>query len=253
MLRRRYLNYFPLSKGYGLGPAIAHLAKRENDSGDLIVAAEPILSWMASETGETCALNFVRGDQSEVVASAMGPHRLNYTMRSGDVAPLYATSGGKALLAHLPSEMFEEYLGRVAFERITPNTISSAGRLRTELEGVRASGFAYVREEFTPGIVGVATAILSRSGFPLASVNVATPVPRFDDAKKMLCEAALRRAAGTLQKKVQASVNAQGRQIGRHRCRLELRGGRVTSTLRSARPVVLRQRRDVACHPRQTR
>lgn len=209
LLQRGYLNYFPLSKGYGLGPAIANLAKRENDSGDLVAAAGPILAWMSSETQETCALNFIKGDKSEVVASVMGPHRLNITMRSGDVAPLYATSGGKALLAGLPEVMFEEYLSRVTFERVTPNTIISVEQLRADVAKVRDNGFAYVNEEFTPGIAGVAMAVVSPSGYPLASLNVATPIPRFDRDKKSLCENTIRRAVETLQKKIEASVPSQ--------------------------------------------
>ena len=204
LLQRGYLDYFPQTKGYGLGPAIAKLAKRENDSGDLITAAGPILAWMSSETKETCALNFIKGDKSEVVASEMSPQRLNYTMHSGDVAPLYATSGGKALLARLPEVMLDEYLARVTFEPITPRTIQSVERLRAELEAIRKTGFAYVTEEFTPGITGVAVPILSQSGYPLASLNVAIPVARFDAEKRALCEASLLRAAQMLQKKMEA-------------------------------------------------
>jgi DNA-binding IclR family transcriptional regulator len=203
LMKRGYLDYEPLSKGYRLGPSIAKLAKRENESGDIVAAATPVLSWMASETQETCALNFLKGDKSEVVASVMGTHRLNITMREGDVAPLYATSGGKALLAHLPDVMLDEYLSRVRFERVTSNTINSVERLRNELIDVRGTGFAYVYEEFTPGIVGIAKAILTSSGHAIGSLNIATPLPRFNNDKKALCETTLARAVSTLRAKVQ--------------------------------------------------
>ncbi|WP_320202175.1 IclR family transcriptional regulator (plasmid) [Agrobacterium sp. rho-13.3] len=202
LLQRGYLAYSATSKGYRLGPSIASLATKVHGNTDIIAAAGPVLTWMASETQETCAINLIKGDQSEVMASAIGPHRLNFTMRQGDVAPLYATSGGKALLAHLPSNMLEEYLGRVTFEKFASNTIDSVERLREELEQVRKTGFAYVREEFTQGIMGVSTAVLSASGYPLASLNIATPVSRFDLAKQKLCEETLARAATTLHRKV---------------------------------------------------
>ncbi len=207
LLQRGYLSYEPASKGYGLGPAIGKLARNERDSGDLIAAAGPVLAWMASETQETCALNFIKGDRSEVVASVVGPHRLNFTMRSGDLAPLYATSGGKALLAHLPQAMLDEYLARVTFEPVTPQTIVSADRLLAELDGVRKTGFAYVQEEFTLGIIGVGAAVLSRSGYPIASLNVATPVPRFDAEKRLLCEETLSRAVRMLQKTLERGAD----------------------------------------------
>lgn len=202
LLARGYLDYTPLSKGYRLGPSIAKLAKRENESGDLVAAAHSVLEWISRETQETCALNFLKGDRSEVMASVAGSHRLNITMREGDVAPLYATSGGKALLAHLPPVMLDEYIARVRFEQITPTTINTVGQLRDEIEKVRKTGFAYVREEFTPGIVGVARAVVTHSGLAIGAVNIATPVQRFSKDKQKLCEATLVRAVAMLQAKI---------------------------------------------------
>lgn len=198
LVKRQYLDYSPASKGYQLGSSIAKLAKRNHDNYDLISAGEDVLAWLSSETQETCALNFVKGDKSEVVACVTGPQRLNYTMRVGDTAPLYATSGGKALLAHLPLEMLNEYLERVDFEQITPKTINSAAHLIEELNAVRRTGTAFVMEEFTPGIAGVARPILSASGNPLASLNVAVPVARFDKNTRGQCMVALEKAVTLL-------------------------------------------------------
>ncbi|MEO3999368.1 IclR family transcriptional regulator [Mesorhizobium sp. CAU 1732] len=204
LVRRGYLNYVPSSKGYELGPSIAALAKRINESNDLVSIAQSALEWVTAETQETCALNFIKGDKSEVVACVMSPRRLLYHMRLGDMAPLYATSGGKALLAFLPAEMLREYLSRVALEQITPNTITSVKALENELEQVRAQGVAFVVEEFTPGIAGVARPILSASGHPLASINIAVPVARFDDAARDRCVATLAKAVETVSQRMRA-------------------------------------------------
>lgn len=202
LVQRGYLNYVPSSKGYELGPAIAELAKRSNDSNDLVEIAQSTLSWITAETQESCALNFVKGDKSEVVACVMSTRRLLYHMRLGDKAPLYATSGGKALLAYLPPEMLREYLSRVVFEQITPNTITNAEALHNELDRVRSSGVAFVVEEFTPGIAGVARPILSASGYPLASINIAVPVPRFDEALRNLCVLTLGKATEMISRRM---------------------------------------------------
>jgi len=203
LVRRGYLNYVPASKGYTLGPAIAALAKRSHEGQDLISAAQSILPGVVAEAHETCSLNILKGDKSEVVAAAMSPQRLHYTMRIGDTAPLYATSGGKALLAYLPADMVQEYFARVHFEQITPNTINSVTRLKEELEQVRAKGVAFVYEEFTPGIVGMARPILSASGYPLASINIAMPITRYNDKTRDLCLAALERAVIAIRQQCQ--------------------------------------------------
>lgn len=200
LVRRGYLIYRPASKGYELGPAIADLARRVGDSTDLVSVAAPVLSWITGETQESCALNFIKGDRSEVVAAVTSPRRLLYHMQSGDSAPLYATSGGKALLAHLPEEMRRDYLSRVVLEPITPNTITTIPALEAELADVRAKGYAQVVEEFTIGIAGVARPVLSASGFPLASLNIAMPIARFEDAARDRCLAVLEKAVADIRR-----------------------------------------------------
>jgi DNA-binding IclR family transcriptional regulator len=198
LVRRGYLTYLPASKGYELGPAIASLAKRVHYGTDLMSVADAVLSEVAAETRETCALNVLKGGRSEVRACVMSPRRLLYHMQLGDTAPLYATSGGKAILAHLPEEMRREYLAEVEFEQITGNTITTVERLEKELSDIRSSGYAFVMEEFTPGIAGVACPILNALGFPLASINIAVPTVRFDAALRATCMATLSKAVGSI-------------------------------------------------------
>lgn len=198
LVGRQYLSYTPASKGYEVGPAISRLARNARGGGDVVAIAQSVLEWVTSQTGESCALNVIKGDVSQVVAGVASPHRLLYHMRVGDSAPLYATSGGKALLAFLPDEMREEYLSRVTFERITPATIRTTAALRRELAKVRSTGIAFVTEEFTRGIAGVARPILDSTGHVLAAVNVAVPMVRFDEAARDHCVEILGIAATTI-------------------------------------------------------
>lgn len=194
LVNRGYLEYDPIGKGYFLGPAVVALGQRSAETRDLVEVAENVLAEIARTTSETCALNVLKGDHSEVMATANGTHRLHYSMRVGDMAPLYATSGGKALLAYLPDEMRQDYLSRVHFEAITPRTIGSVAALDNEIAEIRRGGVAFVTEEFTPGIAGMALPILSRSGFPLAAINIALPVARYDAELKQRCLTALETA-----------------------------------------------------------
>lgn len=194
LVGRRYLDYAPATKRYALGPALARLARQSHTGRGLVAIAEPILRTLTEATQETSALNLLKGDRSEVVCAALSPRRLLSTMRVGDTAPLHATSSGKALLAHLPADMRRDYLAHARFERITPRTIRSARELKTQLDKIARTGLAYVFEEFTPGIVGMARPILDDSGFPLAAVNIAMPATRFDSDSEKRCAAALERA-----------------------------------------------------------
>ncbi len=197
LVHRGYLSYVPESKGYELGPAIANLAKRVNDGTDLMSASRTVLPWVTSETQESCALNVLKGTLTEVKACVMGPNRLMYHMHLGDTAPLYATSGGKAILANLPVEMRKEYMAQVKFEQFTPNTITSVKRLEKDLAKARSTGYAFVTEEYTRGIIGVALPILNKLGFPIASVNIAIPTVRYNDGVRDLCLRTLAKAVDT--------------------------------------------------------
>ncbi len=203
LVGRGYLTYSPEEKNYALGPAVSSLAKRVGESRDLLDLALPALERITGLTKETSALNVLRGDRSEVIASQMSPQRLFYQMTVGDTAPLYATSGGKAILANLPTELLEDYLARVKLQQITPNTITDVDVLRQDLTNTRVSGMATVHEEFTPGIAGMAMPILGDSGFALASINIAIPVARLDDALRELCARALSDAVLGLRKQMQ--------------------------------------------------
>ncbi|APG95220.1 IclR family transcriptional regulator [Sinorhizobium americanum] len=202
LVRRGYLSYNSASKGYQLGPSVAKLAKRINEGNELMALAGPVLEWLTKETGETSALNVMKGDKSEVAATVIGAHRLTCTMRPRDEAPLYATSGGKAILANLPDEMIDEYCGRVTFEKFTAATVTSVPRLQEELREVRRTGIAFVYEEFTPGINGIAVPILTQAGFPLGSINSAIPVSRYTDEKRDQCVASLQKAVDDVRRQM---------------------------------------------------
>jgi DNA-binding IclR family transcriptional regulator len=184
MVARGYIDFSAVSSGYRLGEAFIRIAQRTGQTRTLLTLAAPILEELTEQTRESSTLNQLRGDQTEVIATVSSPLPLVSHMDVGDVGPLYALSGGKAILAAMPDPLIEDYLARVAFESITPKTISTAAQLRREIAQVRKHGVAYSLEEFTPGISGIGVAILSESGFPLGSLTLAIPTARFTQELK---------------------------------------------------------------------
>ena len=201
---RGYLDYSAASRGYRLGEALARLAGHASQGRRILAIVEPVLADITAATRESSAFNQLRGHQSEVVASVSSSQRLVSHMRQGDLAPLYATSGGKALLAFLPEAEREAYLRGVRLEAITPATIRSIKELRRQISMVRETGVATVTEEFTPGISGVAMPVLSTSGVLLGSINVAVPSVRFDAAAKERILRALNEALSKIEQSLAA-------------------------------------------------
>lgn len=178
---------------YRLGPKLGDLVRGGADEAHLAKLVQPILDDLSMVTNETCGFNVRSGDEVEVLATVSGRQALTYTMRTGDLAPLYAVSAGKAILAAMERDWFDGYLRRVTFEKFAANTIMSKERLEREVERAREEGFGVVDEEFTPGIVGTGM-VVRLGGEVVGAINVVIPAARFDAMAASLVRTQLRKA-----------------------------------------------------------
>lgn len=134
--------------------------------------AESVVTELAETTGH--ATNFLVRENDEVVyavrvepagESCSGP-------AAGEVVPLHATAGGKAVLAHLDGDERDGIVNRTGLPSYTGKTITDPSSLEEELQSVRDRRVAFDREEFVPGIQCVASPILDNDGRPLGAVSV---------------------------------------------------------------------------------
>jgi DNA-binding IclR family transcriptional regulator len=200
LLSRNFLERDPQTERYRVGAEVAELARKVQrpSLGDRVT---PFLRQLSLEMRETCGFYVRVSDSVEVVASAISTQALTYTMKVGMNAPLYAVSAGKIVLAELPAQELSQYLARVAFAPVTPHTVRSKTRLKKEVAKVKATGFAYSREEFTVGISAIATAVRSDSKF-YGAINLAVPTGRFTPGRDADFREALRRAAQFIAKEI---------------------------------------------------
>lgn len=167
--------------GYSLGPRLGELSGAVDTNLHLARLVDPVLDDFSRAINETTGFSVQRDDEVAVVATHISRHALTYTMNKDDLAPLYAVSAGKILLAQKDDAWISAYLERIVFQRFTPNTIQSRDRLLREIERARQDGFGLVDQEFTPGIVGIAAVVRSGSRI-LGAINVAMPSARADPA-----------------------------------------------------------------------
>jgi IclR family transcriptional regulator, acetate operon repressor len=188
--QRGFIARDPATDGYLLGPNAGRLAKAAPKP-SLGAQLAPFLHQLSRELNETCGFYVRRDDEVEVVASAISTQALSYTMKVGARAPLHAVSAGKIVLAELKAGRLTEFLGRLPLGPVTPRTIRSKARLKREIQAVRASGFAYSHDEFTPGITAIATAVRRQGAF-VGAINVAVPSVRFTPDRDVAFREALR-------------------------------------------------------------
>lgn len=200
LLSRRFLERDPQTEGYRLGAEVVQIARKAQrpSLGDRVT---PFLHQLSAEVHETCGFYVLRMDSVEVVASAISTQALSYTMKVGMNAPLYAVSAGKIVLSELGPDELSRYFDRVTFAPVTPHTVRSRNRLKKEIQDIKATGFAYSREEFTLGITAVATAVRSETKF-YGAINLAVPTVRFTPDRDANFREALLRAARIIAKEI---------------------------------------------------
>ncbi|RJG40597.1 IclR family transcriptional regulator [Mesorhizobium sp. DCY119] len=195
LLKRDWLAYNHQTKVYSLGPAFKRLAGREADRMNLAGLVAPVLQDLTDRLGESSAFNIPKSHRMEVVAAALGNQRLTSLLRAGDRTPLYATSGGKVLLAFSPLHVLNDYLSVLHMQEAGENgKVPSPEALKAQLDKVRAEGIAFSFDEWTVGITGVARPVLTGNGELLGSINFAIPSSRFTDKLGAQASDALLRA-----------------------------------------------------------
>jgi len=200
LLSRNFLERDPQSERYRLGAEVVEIARKVKRP-SLRDRIAPLLRQLSVEVGETCGFYVQVGDSVEVVASAISTQALSYTMKVGMNAPLYAVSAGKIVLSELRSSELSQYLARAPLAPVTPHTIRSKSRLKKEIAQVKATGFAYSRDEFTLGITAIATAVRSEAKFH-GAINLAVPTARFTPDRDADFREALRRAGQLVAKEI---------------------------------------------------
>ncbi len=200
LLSRNFLERDPQSERYRLGAEVVAIARKVKRP-SLRDRVAPLLHQLSQEVSETCGFYVRVGDSVEVAASAISTQALSYTMKVGMNAPLYAVSAGKIALSELGSEALSQYLTGATLAPVTPHTVRSKSRLKKEIAQIKATGFAYSREEFTLGITAIATAVRSESKF-CGAINLAVPTARFTQDREPSFREALRRAAQLIAKEI---------------------------------------------------
>ncbi len=163
---------------FALSPRVLELGYAYLSSLSLPEVAEPHLERLVSEVHESSSVSVL--DDGDVVYVARVPTSriMTVAINVGTRFPAYATSMGRVLLAGLPDDELDDYLAGAALTRLTPHTATSAHALRTEIERVRAQGWALVDQELEVGLRAVAAPISDGTGRVVAAINVSAHASR---------------------------------------------------------------------------
>ncbi|GLK88694.1 IclR family transcriptional regulator [Pseudomonas turukhanskensis] len=160
--------------GVCLGPAFMRLASHSHV--DITQKARPYLEELTRVTGETAVLTGASGLELMLLHSVVSPHALRVAPVAGNFLNIYATAGGKILLAAMTDEAVVRMLGDT-LKPITAKTPTMT-ELLAQLAEVRRIGFATDFDEHTVGVGAIAVSLQTPQG--QYSIDVVGPVWRME-------------------------------------------------------------------------
>jgi DNA-binding IclR family transcriptional regulator len=166
---------------YRLGLRLFEMGQRVHRQRILREAAQPYMEDLLLATRET--IHFAIPDGIDVVyLEKILAHRgLGEESRVAGRLPPYCTATGKAILAHSSNSLFGEVV-RNGLKPFTRHTITSVGRLGSQLQQVRERGIATETEEIRLGYTSMAVPVFGRHSALVGALSITAPTYRMNPA-----------------------------------------------------------------------
>jgi IclR family transcriptional regulator, KDG regulon repressor len=191
----------PMTKKYMLGRSAQKIGNATNRSVDsrLLAIAQPCLTELSQQTGESVALELLVGTNVILAMHVEGPSHIRFNFQQGELLPINVAAGAKVILAHNTPEILDICLQQ-KFERFNDNTIVSKEEYRRLLKDIRQTGIAYDRGERYQDTHAIAVPIANSEGPPKVAVVIAGPAFRLNDHFLKSVVAPLRQSAEKISK-----------------------------------------------------
>ena len=166
-----------------VGDKLRHLAHKEFHSNDLRELALATLTRLRDSTDETAHLAVPQGKQMVLIERLDSRQSVRAVNEIGSLTPMAATSTGLAILSHYDDERLARFIEE-GLEKHLDTTIVDPAAFQEQIRIARAEGVAIVHDQYRPNIVAIGSAIIDRSGEPVAAVSISMPTFRYDDSQR---------------------------------------------------------------------
>lgn len=200
---RGYVTHLPDERRYGLGIAAYELGSAFQRQEGLARLARLPLDRLVSATGHNAHLAILHGRDVLYVLEQRAPGGPHLVSDVGVRLPATLTATGLALLAALPAEQVRAlFPGVGAFVQREGRGVASGVALRSQLQQVRARGYAVEHGLVTDGLSSIAVPIRDHTDHPLAAVAVTWADRAEDPVVDDAVVDAVQRAAAELTRRV---------------------------------------------------
>lgn len=186
---KRFVRRVGKNRRYTLGPFVSYLAASAYVTWTRLLS--PALKELVELTGESASFSLRHGDRFLCLEAEPSPQELRYCPNTGVSYPLNAGASGKAILAYLPEEEFQELLANATLDAFTDRTITKASELEHEVARIRAQGYATSAGERVVGGCAIAVPVIDGGGEVIGALSVSAvearcPLPRLHEFRDHL-------------------------------------------------------------------
>ena len=195
--------------GWKLGFGLAGLAAQALFSADIVEVGDPVLAQLTEALGLSAHLGVLEGREVLYVARRSPNLPLVSNVRIGSRLPAHATSLGRIILAHMPTDAVVRLFSGVRLKPSTAKTPTTIAALLRQIAADRAEGIAWSSSHYEVGISSAAAAIFDHTGQVAGAINVTGPSRGFDTGadRTATINRALRAAATTISRRLGHAPN----------------------------------------------
>jgi DNA-binding IclR family transcriptional regulator len=179
--RRGYLQRNALSGKYCFGLKLVSLSRTALENLDLREEAKPALQALMRKTGLTVHMAVLERNEAVIIEKIECPGMLRLATWIGRRLDVNCTGVGKALIAFLTDEEFDQQFKSKGLARHNENTTVSTSKLKRELQRVRSVGYALDDEEDEIGFRCIGAPIFNYTRKVVAAISVAGTIAQIPD------------------------------------------------------------------------
>jgi DNA-binding IclR family transcriptional regulator len=203
----------PGTRHYRIGPEAALLGLARMRSFPLLTLADPYLSDLAEQVGDTVFLSMRHGADSICIGRKTGHYAIQVlSIEVGVRRPLGIGVSGIALLACMPPRESEALI-RLNTRRLEVMK-ESPGEIRRRVDAARELGIAHAPQGLMPGTSAVAVPVRDAQGDALAAVTITAMADRLNERRLPQVVALMHERALWIARRHAESVQARGVQPG---------------------------------------
>jgi DNA-binding IclR family transcriptional regulator len=194
--RRGFLQKNTQTRRYSFGLQLVSLSRSALENLDLREEARPFLQTLMQKTSLTVHMAVLERNEAVIIEKVEAPGLLRLATWIGRRMDVNCTGVGKALIAFLPNDEFDQLIRTKSFARHNARTIISINAFKQEIVRIRQRGYALDDEEDEIGFRCVGVPIFDESQKAVAAISVSGTinqisidrVPRLANIVKQLAE-----------------------------------------------------------------